>query len=47
MPLQHADPVGNGGGGDAELVGGARKALVSRRGVKETETVQRRKRRHG
>ena len=47
MALEHADPVGDGGGGDAEFLGGAGEALVSCRGVEEAQTVERRKGRHG
>ena len=47
MPLEHADPVGDGGGGDLELLGGAGEALVPCCGVEEAETVERREARHG
>ena len=47
MLLEHADPVGDGGGGDPELLGGAGEALVPCCGVEEAETVERREGWHG
>ena len=45
--FQHADAVGDGGGGDAELPGGAHEALVAGGGVEEAEAVEGREVGHG
>ena len=45
--LEHADAVGDGGGGDPEFLGGAGKAFEAGGGFEEAEAVERREVRHG
>ena len=40
MVLQHADAVGDGGRGDAELLGGADEAPVAGGGFEEAQAVE-------
>ena len=47
VAFEHADAVGDGGGGDLELLRGAHEALVASGGVKEAQALQRGQRRHG
>ena len=47
MGFEHADAVGDGGGGDLQLVGRADEALVPGGGIEEAEAVERRQRVHG
>ena len=42
MALEHADTVGDGGGGDAELLARMGEALVSGGGLEESQAVERR-----
>ena len=45
--LEHADAVGDGGGGDAEFLGGTHEALVPGGGLEVAQAVQWRERFHG
>ena len=47
MALQHADAVGDGGRGDAELIAGMGEALVPGGGLEEAQAVERRQGFHG
>ena len=47
MALQHADAVGDGGRGDAELLGGADEAPVPGGGLEEAQAVEGRQGNHG
>ncbi len=47
MALQHADTVGNGGRGDAELLAGMGEALVPGGGFEEAQAVEGRQGYHG
>ena len=47
MPLQGADAVADGGGGDAELLAGQHEALVPGSGLEEAQAFERRKVEHG
>ena len=42
MGFEHADAVGDGGGGDLQLFGGADEALVPGGGIEEAEAFERR-----
>ena len=46
MLLQHADAVGDGGRGDAELGPGADEALVAGRGLEEAQALERGQKQH-
>ena len=46
MLLQHADAVGDGGRGDAKLLGGADEALVAGRGLEEAQAFERGQKQH-
>ena len=46
MALQHADAVGDGGRGYAELLGGADEAPVAGGGLEEAQAVERRQGNH-
>ena len=47
MLLQAADALGDGGGGDAELVCGVGEALVTGGGLEEAQVLERRQGQHG
>ena len=47
MAFQHADAVGDGGRGDAELLGGADEAPVPGGGFEEAQAVEGRQGYHG
>ena len=47
MGFEHADAVGDGGGGDLQLVGGADEAFVPGGGIEEAEALERRQNVHG
>ena len=47
MGFEHADAVGDGGGGDLQLVGRAHEALVPGGGIEEAEALERRQGGHG
>ena len=47
MLLQGADAVGDGGGGDAELLAGQHEALVAGGGLEEAQAVERGRVEHG
>ena len=47
MVFEHPDAVGDGGGRDAELLGGAHETLVAGGGIEEAEAVERGQGRHG
>ncbi len=47
MVLEHADAVGDGGRGDAELLGGADEAPVAGGGFEEAQAVEGRQGYHG
>ena len=47
MDFEHADAVGDGGGGDAEFLGGAHEALVPGGGIEEAQAIERRQGTHG
>ena len=46
MLLQHADAVGDGGRGDAKLLGGAHEALVTGGGLEEAQAFERGQEQH-
>ena len=47
MVFQHADAVGDGRRGDAELLGGKHETLVPGGGLEESQAVERRQGNHG